>query len=83
MGGGRSNNPIYAGLLLASLNNLSEHSSLTSYLSKMTAWTLLIRVECIVALLLAEDALTVLGCFLERVFVVPSIELGESNGERE
>lgn len=42
-----------------------------------------IRVECIIALLLAEYALTVLGWILVWVFLVLSIKLGESNGEGE
>lgn len=61
----------------------SEHSSLSSSLSKMTDLGWPIRVECIIALLLAEYALTVLGWILVWVFLVLSIKLGESNGEGE
>lgn len=39
--------------------------------------------ECVVALLLAEYALAVLGLVLVRVFVVLSVKLSESNGEGE
>lgn len=39
--------------------------------------------ECIVALLRAEDALAVRRSILVRVFVVLSVQLGETNGEGE
>lgn len=39
--------------------------------------------ECVIALLLAEDAPAVLGWIVFLIFLVLPIELGESNGEGE
>lgn len=60
-----------------------EQASLFPLLFWMTARRWPIRVECIIALLLAEYSLAVLGLMLVRVFPVLPIKLSESDGEGE